>query len=425
MVAEGLIERYVRVRAATSALAARFTEEQQLVQSMPDASPVKWHLAHTTWFFERMVLCELDPHYQPYDPRHDYLFNSYYESVGDRHPRPQRGLITTPTLAQVRAYRDAIDTRMLDALPLLPPALQAIARLGCDHEQQHQELILTDAKHALWLAERPNVQSAAASDPVASASAGEDTFCAHPGGLHEVGARGSGFAFDNERPRHRVWLEPFELCTRCVTNAQWLEFVEDGGYRDSLLWLSDGWTSARQEHWEAPLYWVRDGHGFGQRTLQGTIPLQLHAPVAHVSFYEADAYARWRSRREPGLRLPTEAEWEVVAAGLPIEGNFAERGSFEPAAAPGGTARVAQQMFGDVWEWTASPYVGYPRFQPLSGALGEYNGKFMCNQLVLRGGSCLSPRDHLRASYRNFFPPNARWQMSGLRLARYARGETP
>jgi ergothioneine biosynthesis protein EgtB len=422
MAAEELIERYARVRSATLAVAGRFSHEQHLVQSEPFASPVKWHLAHTTWFFERMVLRELDPRPPPYDPAYDYLFNSYYEGVGARTPRAQRGLITRPTLDEVHAYRSAIDARMLDALPRLPEALRAVARLGCEHEQQHQELILTDAKHALHAGAEPVlvVSARAASDRGRPRA---ERFVPHQGGLCEIGAVPQGFAYDNERPRHRVWVEPFELASRCVTNAAWLAFIDDGGYRDPLLWLSDGWETVQRESWQAPLYWVRSGAGFAHRTLEGITPLDPNAPVCHVSFYEADAYARWRARSEPGSRLPTEAEWEVMAATHPIEGNFLEQGALVPMAASASSEGV-QQMFGDVWEWTASPYVAYPRFTPLAGALSEYNGKFMCNQLVLRGGSCLSPQDHLRATYRNFFPPSARWQMTGVRLARYA-GDRP
>jgi ergothioneine biosynthesis protein EgtB len=426
MPGDELIERYTRVRSATVALAARFSDEQQIVQSMPEASPVKWHLAHTTWFFERMVLREHDPDYAVFDPAYDYLFNSYYESMGARLPRAQRGLITTPSLSQVRAYRSAVDARMRDVLPGLAPALREVARLGCEHEQQHQELILTDAKHALCAATMDETAvSVAASHDRRTEPTLDGSFVAYPGGLRSIGADAQGVAFDNERPRHRVWLEPFALATRCVTNAEFLEFIECGGYRDPAFWLADGWSTLQQEDWQAPLYWVRTPSGFVRRTLAGSVALDPRAPVCHVSFYEADAYARWCAQRERGVRLPTEAEWEVAAEGLPIEGNFVETGRFEPAAPQPVLTRETQQMFGDVWEWTSSPYVAYPRFVPLAGPLAEYNGKFMCNQLVLRGGSCLSPRDHLRPTYRNFFAPSARWQMSGLRLARFTDVEVP
>lgn len=410
-----LRDRYLAVRAATVALAGRLAPDDQLAQSMDDVSPTKWHLAHTTWFFERMVLAQAVAGYTPVHPRYDYLFNSYYEAVGARQPRPRRALLTRPTLAEVHAYREHVDARMLELLPRLDAAAQAVVRLGCEHEQQHQELLLTDAKHVLFASPlRPAYAPAPpAGPPRPSRPAG---FVAHPGGLVELGHDGPDFAFDNERPRHRVWLEPFALADRAVTNAEWLAFVEAGGYHDPAHWLSDGWSTVLREGWEAPLYWGQDQGQRVEFTLAGTVPLDPAAPVCHVSFYEADAYTRWRARELDGARLPTEAEWEVVAAGHPVAGNFVEHGRLHPAAAaddPG------MQLFGDVWEWTASPYVGYPRFRPLAGALGEYNGKFMCNQLVLRGGSCLSPRDHLRATYRNFFGPAARWQMTGVRLARW------
>jgi len=292
--------------------------------------------------------------------------------------------------------------------------------LGCEHEQQHQELILTDAKHALCAA--PAAEPERELDPLCAGQARaqlQERFVAHAGGLCEIGAGTEGFAFDNERPRHRVWLEPFALATRCVTNAQWLEFIEEGGYADPANWLSDGWALVQAERWQAPLYWVRRARGFVQRSFAGHDALDPLAPVCHVSFYEADAYARFRARRDPGLRLPSEAEWELVAAKQPVAGNFADGGALQPLPASHAQERVVQQLFGDVWEWTASPYLAYPRFTPLAGALSEYNGKFMCNQLVLRGGSCFSPQEHLRASYRNYFAPSARWQMSGVRLARF------
>ncbi len=411
---DDLMARYRRTRAATAALAARLAPDDQLAQSMPDASPTKWHLAHTTWFFERMVLAALDPAYEPVHPRYEFLFNSYYEAVGPRQPRPERSLITRPTLVEVGQYRRAVDARMEAAIPRLTPALRAVARLGCEHEEQHQELVLTDARHALFTSPlRPAYLAPGPATPRREAPALD--WVSHEGGVVEVGHAGGGFAFDNEGPRHRVWLDPFALATRCVTNGEWEGFIDDGGYRDPSLWLSDGWAAAQAGGWEAPLYWGHEGGRRVEFTLRGTRQLDPDAPVCAVSYYEADAYARWASRHVDGARLPTEAEWEALAAAMPVEGNFVERGAYEPEAAGAGLS----QLFGDVWEWTASPYVAYPRFKPLAGALGEYNGKFMCNQMVLRGGSCLSPRGHLRATYRNFFAPGARWQMSGVRLARW------
>ena len=409
-----LRERYRATRATTGALAARLAPDDQLAQSMDDASPTKWHLAHTTWFFERMVLAAR-PGYAPVHPRYDFLFNSYYEAVGARQPRPRRALITRPTLDEVRAYRAEIDRRVLAIIDDLDAAGATVVRLGCEHEQQHQELILTDAKHALFHSPlRPAYASVVAAATVSTPRA--LAFVAGPDGLVEIGHAGPGFAFDNEGPRHRVWLEPFELADRCVTNREWDAFIAAGGYRDPRYWLSDGWATVQREGWTAPLYWDDQDGAAAEFTLAGTVPRDPDAPVCHVSFYEADAYARWHAAHvDDGVRLPSESEWEAVAQHHAQTGNFLERGRFHPAAPAAGET----QLFGDVWEWTASPYVGYPRFRPLPGALGEYNGKFMCNQLVLRGGSCLSPADHLRPTYRNFFAPATRWQMAGLRLARW------
>jgi len=420
---------YATVRAASLALVAGLSAEDMLAQSMPDASPVKWHLAHTSWFFETFVLAEL-PEHRAFDPAYALLFNSYYNSVGAQHARPQRGLLTRPALAEVLRYREHVDRRMQAALTAgLPDTLATRAELGLHHEQQHQELILTDLQHLL--AHNP-LQPAFRPVPKDSPNSPAPTplWHAHPGGVVEIGHAGRGFAFDNEGPRHRVLLEPFEISARPVDNAQYLEFIADGGYRRPELWLSDGWDAVQRHAWTAPLYWAADHRS--RFTLHGPRPLLPHAPVCHLSFYEADALARWA-----GARLPTEAEWETVARTLPISGHFAETQHLEtnhlephhlepnhletnhleahhleplPSHHP--------HFFGDVWVWTASPYVAYPGFRPSADALGEYNGKFMCNQMVLRGGSCATPRSHIRASYRNFFPPGARWQFSGLRLAR-------
>jgi ergothioneine biosynthesis protein EgtB len=409
--------RYAAVRALTTALAAPLSAEDQIVQSMPEASPTKWHLAHTTWFFETFVLARFVPGYRPIDERYAYLFNSYYEAVGPRQPRPQRGLLARPDLDEVRAYRDAIDRRMERFLEDPPAALgDALERteLGLNHEQQHQELILTDIQHALWSNPlRPAYVVPPRRPAPTVAPDGGTEWIGHAGGLAEIGHAGEGFSFDNERPRHRVYLEPFALARRPVTAGEYLRFVEDGGYHRPELWLSDGWAAVQEQGWAAPLYWERSGGAWSEFTLGGTRPLDLAAPVSHVSFFEAEAFARWAQ-----ARLPTEAEWEAVAAAEPVEGNLLDSSALVPRAGEAGDGGLAQ-VFGDAWEWTASAYLPYPRFRPLEGELGEYNGKFMSGQMVLRGGSCFTPRSHLRVSYRNFFPPATRWQMSGIRLARW------
>jgi ergothioneine biosynthesis protein EgtB len=407
-----LAARYRAVRAATEALAAPLSPEDCTAQSTADASPVKWHLAHTSWFFETFVL-ESTPGYRPLEPGYRVLFNSYYHSVGEQHARPERGLITRPGLAEVLAYRRHVDEHCLVSITRdrLEPAQRSVLELGLQHEQQHQELILTDLKHLLARnplhpAYRPSTERAGQAPPL--------TWHTYPAGLREVGHAGSGFAFDNEGPRHRVFVHAFALASRAVTNAEYLAFMADRGYERPELWLSDGWAAVQGEGWRAPLYWRERDGAWQHFTLAGLRPVAQDEPVAHVSAYEADAYARWA-----GARLPTEAEWEVVAGDLPVAGNFVESGRLQPAPAlvtPLGSAPA--QLFGDVWEWTSSAYAPYPGYRPPPGALGEYNGKFMANQLVLRGGSCATPASHMRASYRNFFHPNARWQWSGLRLAR-------
>ncbi|MYN02175.1 ergothioneine biosynthesis protein EgtB [Pseudoduganella sp. DS3] len=386
------IERYLQVRAATLELAAPLSDEDCGAQSMPDASPVKWHLAHTTWFFETFILERYEEGFQPFHPAFRVLFNSYYNGVGDKHPRPQRGLLTRPSMAQVRAYRADVDARVsaLAARAGSDAALAALLTLGLQHEQQHQELILTDVKHLLaqnplapaYLAQ-PAAQPGAVPAPV-------QAWQRFAGGLCEIGHTGDGFCFDNELPRHKVYVAPFELASRLVTNGEYLAFIESGGYRDPGLWLAEGWDWGRAQGIEAPLYWQRAGQGWSSFTLHGCQPLDLAAPVTHVSLYEADAYAHWA-----GARLPTEAEWEHAASD-----------------------RRLQQMFGHCWQWTGSSYAPYPGFRPAAGAIGEYNGKFMVNQYVLRGASLATPPGHSRPSYRNFFPAGARWQFSGIRLAR-------
>ena len=427
-------QRYQRVRARSLALAEPLSEADCQVQSMPDASPTKWHLAHVTWFFETFVLERFEAGFRPHHAAYRVLFNSYYHGVGEQHPRAQRGLVTRPGLAEVRAYRATVDERMSalfdTASPEAAAEIAALVELGLQHEQQHQELILTDLKHLLACNPLSPVYRPAW--PLAAVTAAPLGWCELAGGAVQIGCdvgqAERGFAFDNESPRHAVLLRPYALGDRLVTHGDWLEFVEAGGYAEPRWWLSAGWDWARQQRIEAPLYWRRRGAGtwatgWASFTLHGEVPLDPHTPVGHVSLYEADAYARWRAA-ETGLplRLPTEAEWEH-AAGLHqsatlAQANFVESGALHPMPLPGTQASVPNQIFGDVWEWTTSSYQGHPGFKPWAGAVGEYNGKFMINQYVLRGGSCATPRDHIRASYRNFFPAETRWQFSGVRLAR-------
>ncbi len=404
-------EWYQRVRERSLALCAPLAPEDTVVQSMPDASPTKWHLAHTTWFFERFVLGHGGDGPAPLHPEWHFLFNSYYQSAGPMHARAERGLLTRPTLAEIRAYRAHIDARVLALLERPVDAqLEFVLDLGLHHEQQHQELMLTDIKHLFW----HNPLQPAYGDTPRPAAGRATTLRFLPGrsGITATGFEGAGFAYDNELPRHDELLHPHAIAHRPVSNAEFAEFIRDGGYREPLLWMSEGWATVQRESWSRPLYWAQDlAHAF---TLNGPRALDPHAPVCHVSYFEADAFARWA-----GARLPREAEWETLAAPLdPERGHFADDGMLEPLADDGEDDGGARQMFGDVWEWTASAYVGYPGFKPLPGALGEYNGKFMCGQWVLRGGSCATPRGHVRASYRNFFYPRDRWQFSGIRLAR-------
>jgi ergothioneine biosynthesis protein EgtB len=403
---------YRRVRSTSADLAAPLSAEDCLVQSMPDASPVKWHLAHTTWFFETFVLQPHRTDYRQFNPSFGYLFNSYYNSIGQRHPRPKRGLLTRPALDEVRRYRDYVDEQM-DALLSRGPArpLADLVTLGLNHEQQHQELILTDIKHALSCNSLRPAYRANGSLSEPDGEIPRLAWMEFPGGCKSIGHEGEAFAFDNELPRHETLLQPFRIASRLVTNFEYRTFIQDGGYRRPELWLSDGWTACQERDWQAPLYWIAEEGIWQEFTLDGLQPLRGSNPVCHVSFYEADAFARWA-----GARLATEQEWESVAATAPIAGNFLESGRLRPVATP--TASGLTQIFGDVWEWTASPYVAYPGYRPAPGALGEYNGKFMCNQFVMRGGSCATPQSHMRASYRNFFPPDARWQFTGVRLAR-------
>jgi ergothioneine biosynthesis protein EgtB len=398
------------VRSATRALAAPLSPEDAMVQSMPDASPAKWHLAHTTWFFEAFVLARVERPHRPFNEAYAFLFNSYYEAVGPRQPRPARGLLSRPPLDEVLRYRAEVDERVAAALARpLPREVLDVLELGLAHEEQHQELLLTDAKHALFSQPlRPAYAPEARAD-ASAASAPPLELLPREGGVVEIGAPAEGFAFDNERPRHRELLAPHRLGSRPVTAGEWLVFVEDGGYRRPELWLSDGWAAVQRNGWEAPLYWERARSGWEVFTLAGTRPVAPAEPVCHVSYFEADAYARWR-----GARLPTEAEWEAAAADAPPDGTFAEDRRLHPAPA---RRKGLAQLLGDVWEWTRSAYGPYPGYRPPAGALGEYNAKFMVSQLTLRGGSCATPRGHVRPSYRNFFYPDARWQFTGVRLA--------
>jgi ergothioneine biosynthesis protein EgtB len=404
-----LLDDYQTVRARTVALAAPLSAEDQMVQSMPDASPTKWHLAHTTWFFETFVLGPFVTGYRPVDERHAFLFNSYYEGVGPRVERARRGQLSRPSLAEVQDYRGRVDAAMARWLAAdVAPAAAATVVLGLHHEQQHQELLLTDIKHALGLQPlRPAYLPRPPASPRAPAG-GAARFRRFEAGVVSIGHAAEGFAFDNEGPRHRHFLEAFELALRPVTVGEYLAFMRDGGYARPELWLSDGWQRVQTERWRAPLYWEEHDGAWSVYTLGGVRPVDPDETVAHVSYFEADAFARWA-----GARLPTEQEWEHAAAGAPVAGHFADAERYHPGPATDG-------MFGDVWQWTQSAYLAYPGYRPPAGPVGEYNGKFMSGQMVLRGGSCLTPAGHLRATYRNFFPPEARWQMSGIRLARQA-----
>lgn len=382
-----LLDAFRAVRSRTEALAAPLSPEDCQAQSMPDASPVKWHLAHTAWFFETFLLKPHLPGYATPDPAYQMLFNSYYEAIGDKHPRAERGLVTRPGLADVLAYRAHVDAGMERLLAAGDAPVDLVA-LGLNHEQQHQELVLMDVQHLLSRNPRDPVYSAAAPGP--STAAGEAQWLAVPADLRMIGQEGEGFAFDNEGPRHRVWLDAFEIADRLVTNGEYLRFIEDGGYSRPEFWLSDGWATVQAQRWEAPGYWRREGEGWSVFGLRGRVPVDPQAPVLHLSHYEADAYAHWA-----GCRLPTEAEWEVAAA--------------HPSM---------RQRDDSAWQWTASPYTPYPGFRTAPGAVGEYNGKFMANQQVLRGGCFATPAGHTRPTYRNFYPPQSRWMFGGLRLAR-------
>ncbi|NMP22467.1 ergothioneine biosynthesis protein EgtB [Sulfobacillus harzensis] len=414
-----LLDRYRTVRTTTEALCAPLANEDYGLQAMPDASPPKWHLAHTTWFFETFIL---EPLGVPlFNPQYRYLFNSYYESVGRFWPRSQRGLLSRPTVSEIYQYRATTDERLKETLLSINEKqfadLYPVMVLGLNHEQQHQELLMTDILYNFSINPlRPRYR---ALPEAVGGQAPSSAWLSFPGGLVSIGFSGDGFCFDNERPRHQVWLEPFEVLDRLVTNAEYWMFMEDGGYRRPELWLSDGWRQVHEFGWQAPLYWYQEEGEWYHFTLGGPRPVDWDAPVAHVSYYEADAYARWSS-----ARLPREAEWEAAADTVSgISGTFLESGRLMPQPVESGEDSVGlHQMYGEVWQWTESAYAPYPGYRPLSGALGEYNGKFMSSQQVLRGGSCVTPHEHIRPTYRNFFPPQARWQFSGIRLARDAHG---
>jgi len=413
--ANDALARYRTLRRATEALTRSLTPEDMGAQSMPDASPTKWHLAHTTWFFETFMLTPHLAGYRPFDPRFGYLFNSYYEAVGPRQPRPARGLITRPSVADVLAYRAHVDAGMEALLADGAGALADLLDLGLAHEEQHQELMLMDVLHLFAQSPLAPAFAPPRGHPPAT-TPGPLSYTGFSGGLVEIGHADGGFAFDNEGPRHRVWLEPFRLADRLVTNAEWLAFMADSGYARPEFWLSEGWALVRAEDWNAPVYWRETPDGWRAMGLHGLRPLDPAQPVSHVSYYEADAYAAWA-----GARLPTEAEWEHAAASVELAGNFRDSGRLAAQPAPDGEG--LRQMFGDLWEWTRSAYLAYPGFKPQVGAVGEYNGKFMAGQFVLRGGACVTPAGHTRASYRNFFYPHQRWMFSGVRLALDGAGE--
>lgn len=410
----GLLGQYKALRCQTELLTAPLSAEDQMVQSCPEASPAKWHLAHTTWFFETFLLTPHLKNYQPFHPQFRTLFNSYYNAVSAQPEKALRNTFSRPSLEEVQKYRRYTDEHMHALLeaPELSAEVLKLVELGINHEQQHQELLATDVKHAFWTNPlRPAYQPA-------QASAGTDATVpaqkphAYEEGVYEIGAEEMGFCFDNETPRHKVYVQPFRFAARPVTCGEYLAFMEDGGYSRVELWLSDGWTEVKARGWNAPLYWEKSGQDWYQFTCAGMVKIAEHEPLCHVSYYEADAFAHWA-----GARLPSEFEWELVASRAAVTGNFLENGCFHPVPARTIEEDHPLQVFGDVWEWTSSGYLPYPGYKALPGALGEYNGKFMCNQMVLRGGSCVTPASHVRASYRNFFPPETRWQFSSIRLA--------
>ena len=407
---------FEKTRSVTDALIAPLSAEDQNVQSMPDASPAKWHRAHTTWFFETFILSTTERNYTPYDPQYEFLFNSYYEAIGARHPRRERGLLTRPTADDIALYRAHVSLAISDLIDGCSEAVWGSIRpllvLGINHEQQHQELLLMDILHAF--SRNPIEPSYLNHIPLDASESSALTWTKFSGGIHQIGqdvTPDTPFAYDNEGPRHDVIVQPFNLANRTVTNREWIEFINDKGYERPEFWLADGWTCAQSEGWTAPLYWREDSPGnwsaFG---LRGRHPVYLDMPVCHVSHYEADAFASWA-----GKHLPTETQWEIAALDKPIEGNLLPYGAYRPSVST--PTLEVEQLFGDVWEHTRSPYTPYPGFKAASGAVGEYNGKFMSNQMVLRGGSCVTPGSHLRKTYRNFFYSHQRWMFAGVRLA--------
>jgi ergothioneine biosynthesis protein EgtB len=408
---QAAIDRFLSVRGYTEQLAAPLSAEDQTVQSMPDTSPTKWHRAHITWFFETFLLAPYEADFSPFDDGYSYLFNSYYEQVGERYPRPNRGLISRPGAAEIGEYREAIDQRVVallaDADPELSATLVPLIELGCHHEQQHQELLLMDIKHVLSL--NPTEPAYSDNPHVDVADPGPIEWTSFDGGVVSVGRNDDedGFSFDNEGPRHDALVHPFQLANRLITCGEWLDFMADDGYHRPEIWLSDGWHKRLAEGWESPLYWRQSSSGHRLHTLNGSRPLDRHEPVCHVSFYEADAYATWA-----GKRLATEFEWEHAAHDVPVVGNFQ---TLHPSGAHGSSG--LSQMYGECWQWTESAYRPYPGFRPVDGAIGEYNGKFMMNTMVLRGGCSFTPNDHTRLTYRNFFHPHTRWHLAGVRLA--------
>ncbi len=404
---------YSACRRQTESLAASLSAEDQMVQSFADSSPAKWHQAHTSWFFETFILTPHLSGYRPLDTRFRDLFNSYYNAVGAQPDKALRNTFSRPGLEEVQKYRRHVDEHMDKLLRSsgVSDAALKLAELGIHHEQQHQELLVTDIKHAFWSNPLQPAYKPAAATPPASPPP-QQRAQVSPENIYEIGAAGDAFHFDNEAPRHKVFLRAFRFASRPATCGEYLAFMDDRGYERPELWLSDGWKAVQARRWNAPLYWEKAGGEWFHFTCSGMCKVDEHEPVCHVSFFETDAFARWA-----GARLPTEFEWEVAATGVPIEGNLLENGEFHPAVAAGAKGDGPLQIFGDVWEWTASAYLPYPVFKPAAGALGEYNGKFMSGQMVLRGGSCVTPQSHIRASYRNFFPPETRWQFSGIRLA--------
>ncbi|MGD8782934.1 MAG: ergothioneine biosynthesis protein EgtB [Thioalkalispiraceae bacterium] len=406
-----LSDAFTSVRTDSEAICQPLEKEDYGIQTMPDVSPPKWHLAHTSWFFETFILKPYLKNYRSYDPLFAHLFNSYYEQAGTFHPRPERGLLSRPTVDEIIAYRQHINGYMQELLTdSQHPEYKEIQRrteIGIHHEQQHQELLLTDIKHIFAYNPLKPVYKDLAKP--ATAEPAELSWHEQPAGIYAIGNKGDGFAYDNEFPRHKVYLEPFRIARRLVTNREYLQFIMQGGYDNPALWLSDGWKTIQENNWRTPLYWENIDDRWFEMTLAGIRPLDLTAPLSHVSFYEANAYANWK-----GLRLPTEMEWEVVASDLDIDGNLRDQGYLQPISS---SESGLTQFYGDVWEWTQSSYTPYPGYRAAEGALGEYNGKFMSSQMVLRGGSCVTPKNHIRASYRNFFYPGDRWQFTGIRLA--------